>query len=80
MSVGLDKGNVCLFGTKEIAICGHWLFAPFCLSSMDIPVLPAKDECPNTYPLMSKYAFFAAAQPIELTQLTMDCDFFLIPA
>ncbi len=51
MSVCPDKSNIALFGVEELASLGHWPLTPFCLSSTSIPVLPARGECKNTYPL-----------------------------
>jgi hypothetical protein len=40
---------------EEAAISGYLTLPVFCISSVEILVLPARDECPNTSPLMSKY-------------------------
>ncbi len=50
MSVCPDKSNISSFGDEELAISGYWLPFTFCSSSAAIPVLPAKEKCPNTYP------------------------------
>src|SRR5256885_832470 len=42
---------------EEQAILGHWPLMPSCLSSMYIPVLPARGECKNTYPPDDQVSF-----------------------
>lgn len=50
MSICPDKSNASHFGDQEIAISGYLSLLMFCSFSTLMPVLPAKGECPNTYP------------------------------